>query len=248
MADINDINAAQTTKIVGADTDGTEQTPVRSSTQGSIQTIEVDDNGRKGFNYSSGEKGVAARILSANTSTIMDVTTDNAAFVKVDPRPLRNVIYRTTNLLNGTSKNMSVNGSGTPVNFQFVPTGSDIWFLESVGLFFIDPGTMDYNDFAGISGSLTNGLKLVIRSNGVEYEICNVVDNAQVVAFFNQYTSLGKSSSGIIDEDDSYTGHMKFDVPIKLNAATGDYVRFQVRDSFTSITGIESYAKLWRQI
>ena len=37
MADIDDINAAQTTKIVGAESDGTEQTPVRSSSDGELR-------------------------------------------------------------------------------------------------------------------------------------------------------------------------------------------------------------------
>ena len=38
MADISDINAAQTVKVVGADSTGVEQTPVQSTSDGELRT------------------------------------------------------------------------------------------------------------------------------------------------------------------------------------------------------------------
>jgi hypothetical protein len=206
MADINDINAAQTIKIVGSSSDGTEQTPVQSTIDGSIHN-------------------------------------------KTDPRPLKNVIYNCHNLLNGSSKFMNVNGSaGSPINFEFLPSGSDIWFLDSIVLFLMDPGSMDYDDFGAISGSLTNGLRIVVRSNGVEYEIANIKDNTELVSYFLDSTSFGKDSSGILDDDDSYVGAMHFKNPIRLDASQGDYVRIQVRDNLNNLTSLQSSIKIWRII
>lgn len=39
MADINDIQAAQTVKVVGSDGAGVEQTPVKSDTEGRLHTV-----------------------------------------------------------------------------------------------------------------------------------------------------------------------------------------------------------------
>lgn len=45
MADISDINSAQTVKIVGADVNGVEQTPVQSTANGAIHTNLRNDAG-----------------------------------------------------------------------------------------------------------------------------------------------------------------------------------------------------------
>lgn len=41
MADIQDINAAQSVKVIGASSDGTEQTPVQSNAQGEILASDI---------------------------------------------------------------------------------------------------------------------------------------------------------------------------------------------------------------
>ena len=45
MADINDINAAQTVKIVGSDSTGVEQTPVASSSDGQLKVQDLINSG-----------------------------------------------------------------------------------------------------------------------------------------------------------------------------------------------------------
>lgn len=45
MADIDDINAAQTVKVVGSDATGVEETPVSSTLNGDMQTADILDNG-----------------------------------------------------------------------------------------------------------------------------------------------------------------------------------------------------------
>jgi hypothetical protein len=45
MADIQDIDAAQTVKVVGSSTDGTEQTPVSSTPNGELKIADTHNNG-----------------------------------------------------------------------------------------------------------------------------------------------------------------------------------------------------------
>lgn len=254
MADISDINAAQTAKLVGASSDGTEQTPVKSSTAGSLQTIEVDDNGRKAFNYVSGEKAVAARILGQNSTNIMEVNTEGSAQVKLDPVPLFDVVYKDINLRNTAgSKLMAVNGSSTQQIYSFTPGASETWFVESVCLFIQDSGTTGPNEFGANGGlfgqtvSMTNGLVLEVRSKGVVYEVCNVSDNIDLALRFMSSYSQG-SGAAWFNNNDTWLGEMKLLKPIRLNGADGDYIRFRVRDNLSSIDYLQTTVKVWRKI
>lgn len=45
MADISDIDAAQSVKVIGATSDGTESSPVMSNPNGKIMSADISDNG-----------------------------------------------------------------------------------------------------------------------------------------------------------------------------------------------------------
>lgn len=45
MADLSDINSAQSVKVIGADSTGLEQTPVKSTANGDLAVVDLCDNG-----------------------------------------------------------------------------------------------------------------------------------------------------------------------------------------------------------
>jgi len=211
MADLTDVDAAQMTKITGASSDGTEQTPVQSTASGRLHTQN-----------------------------------------RIDPVPGQDVIYTIENVLRNGNKSMDVNGSVTPRDYDYTPPVGEVMYLENISFMFRDVGTMDTTDFGAIAGVLANGVQVLIRSKGTEYEITNIVDNMDVVSSFpSTFTPVSDNAGairGMLDEEDVYVGNMFFKTPIKLDNSTGDYVRFRIRDDIRGLNDFESRIKAWRII
>lgn len=66
------------------------------------------------------------------------------------------------------SKDMSVDGSTTPVKFRSTPQGSEVWHIERALIRVADnTAALEPQDFGAISGSLTNGCQFCIERDGV---------------------------------------------------------------------------------
>lgn len=156
-------------------------------------------------------------------------------------------IYKSTLLLNGSTSNMNVNGSVTPVNFDFSPSSGETWFLNSITILIADPGTPDINEFGAIGSTLTNGVDFLIRSNGTEYTIANFKNNAEITTFCS-HTRNWDGALGWLNEVDALTGSIYFKYPMTVKYSTSDYIRFKIRDNLTNISYFYANALMYRKI
>jgi hypothetical protein len=77
MADISDINAAQTVKIVGSDATGVEQTPVASTSNADLQVVDRANTSGVNGNITVGTSAVAARVGGSNLAVRKTLTITN---------------------------------------------------------------------------------------------------------------------------------------------------------------------------
>jgi len=197
-----------------------------------------------------------------NTVVTVNGATDNTPignvgdqvkiYASINPVPAQDVIYNVDNVLNGTNKSMDINGTNTPQNFYYTPTSGSTMFVESIMIMLEDGGTMDSGDFGAINGGLNNGVQILIKSKGVEYEICNLTDNMDIVTTFKSaFTPISDDQGnirGMLDEEDVYVGILKFKTPIRINDSDSDYVRFHIRDNCGPLKQFEARIKAWRVI
>lgn len=165
-------------------------------------------------------------------------------------RPQRkDVIYQSPFLLNSGSEDMNVDGSVTPLNFDFAPSLGETFFVKSLTFLILDTGTTDPGDFGAITGALTNGLQFLIRSSGTEYEITNLKTNADIeVSLIQGIGSLPGNPAGWMNNLDWRSGKIEFNIPIRLDGDTSDYVRFKVRDDLTGIGQMCAAILIFRKI
>lgn len=162
--------------------------------------------------------------------------------------PASLVVWKTAPLMNGSNKSMDVNGSSTSQAFRFTPAASEVWWIKSVSLFLIDSGSLDFNDFGSIGGGLSNGLQLNVRTNGTAYEIGNYTDNAELESGFYHGNGVVPGDDGWMDSTGWRSGSLVFDIPMKLDNATSDYIEFLVRDNITGLDQMCAQARLFREI
>lgn len=161
--------------------------------------------------------------------------------------PYKRVVYGFARPADGSGgHNMGVNGSSVNVNFTYAPTGSEIVYVESIEFQMLDPGTSNYDNFGGIA-ALTNGVQLIIKLAGTEYTLYNFQKNEEIAMLFSR-NPLIPPTSGFFEQSDAYMGTMDFNVPIQLNASTGDFIRFKIRDNLTNIQHMDSMIKYWKEI
>lgn len=164
----------------------------------------------------------------------------------VDPRPSQFVIYKNEFLLNAGSLSMTVNGSVTPVNFDFTPASGETWFITNLSIHFSDGNTPDPNDF-GDSAGLTNGIDIKARTNGTEYTIGNCKTNSCIALAFNQHT-FSIDAAAFLNASDVWLGSMNFEIPITLQNSTSDYFRVTIRDNLTAIDYLRMRIKGYRVV
>ena len=174
----------------------------------------------------------------------LKVATDASGDFTLSPMPSKKVIYKIVNLLNGSSKNMTVNGSTTPIDFDFAPAANEVFYLDSIAMFLADNGVANYDRFGIISGGLSNGIDILIKNNGSEQLVANIKDNADIIKFFDT-NFAPPGTGGFMDEDDLYSGRMNFEIPIKLDGANGDYVRVRIKDDLTEVDALEFAMRAW---
>lgn len=207
--------------------------------------------------HASGDTGVMALAVRNDTPSALagasgdyiPLTTDSSGNLRVvqSPSPAGVIVYKAGMLLNGSSGAQNVNGSGTPVDFDFTPGSGETWYLESLGFLIVDGTTPDPNEYGSLGSALTNGLQILMRVNGTEYEFTNIQINAHLTTLFTQSGSP-LTSLGWLNDADSFFGGLNFQQPIRLTNSTGDYVRFRVRDNLTGISHQYATYKAWRTV
>lgn len=66
MADLSDIQSAQSVKIIGSDVTGLETTPVKATTSGELRTDDIVDGGGVQGNISVSTTAIAVRVGGSN--------------------------------------------------------------------------------------------------------------------------------------------------------------------------------------
>jgi hypothetical protein len=102
-------------------------------------------------------------------------------------------IVKYEQLLNSGSKDLTVNGSVTPVVFSYSP-GSGTVRLTGISLILRDEGTTDLNKF-GVLSALTNGLLMQYSISSSDYTLANMKDNSDVANVFSDVQHFGNSAT-----------------------------------------------------
>lgn len=77
MADLNDIQAAQSVKIIGSNSSGVEQTPVESNANGKLNVVDISNNGGVNGAITVGTTAVIARVGGSNLANRISLTIFN---------------------------------------------------------------------------------------------------------------------------------------------------------------------------
>jgi len=134
----------------------------------------------------------------------------------------------------GGSKYLSVDGSGTPVNFDYTVPAGDIFYIQVLSFIMQDVGTNSLAKFGGLT-ALTNGVKIEMRIGGTTYLTTIIKTNAELITTFN--TGIGVENSLF---SATLAGNITFDSPIRMVGDDGDYLRVIIQDDLEDIGFFES--------
>ena len=150
-------------------------------------------------------------------------------------------------LTNGSNRNMAVDADPTAQTFSYTVPGGETWYMDSIGMLILDPGTMDVEDYGAIGGGLPPSQTTLVEFvlNGTTYTFANLSDNLDLTATFPE-TGYIATNARWLDEDDMYIGIRRFDKPITLRA--GDIVRAVIRDDIDAVEYHSMWITKWRTI
>ena len=195
------------------------------------------------------------KITGADENVFADVKTDsngnerlfvNASIVSGGPDGLV-TLPKITYLLDGSTKNMNVDGSVTPVVYEFAPSGTDIFFINGVSILILDPGKTEADKFGSIT-ALTNGLQLKVKTNGgTETEITNIQDNTDLTLTFNSDITLSNGAGdNWLNDKDWFKGTYQLDPIVQIDANQGDTIKIIVRDDLTEVKILRVLVHAWK--
>jgi len=133
------------------------------------------------------------------------------------------------NLLNGSSDDMIVDGSGTPVDFEYIPgSGKSVRIYEV--RFLISTGSMIFEnkDFFDRPITLPNGCLFTVKTGGTEYDLVNF-------RITEDFLRLPSSVGNFVN----FTGLsdlmvMSYPLNVLLEDSNSDFVRMRIRDDIES--------------
>ena len=149
--------------------------------------------------------------------------------------------------LNGGSNDMTVNGSGTPVDFTIPAQVEKEIFIEDLILDGQDNG-IKFGQFLGQNSALTNGVEVTIKSDNIETTFPIIYTTEDIK---NKWAALGGDGANFrIDVQagaDEVLGILRFVNPFIIRAqgtfTTDDFIRVRIRDNLTNITRFNFRAK-----
>jgi len=144
----------------------------------------------------------------------------------INPVPSQNTIEQIKFLLDGTTKNMNVDGSSVPVVYDFTPGAGEVFQIGSLCFYMGQAGGLASDKFENIS-ALTTGLLVEIQADGVLRTFSNLQSNADLGVIFFGGSSTGSKSS--------WEGAATFSTTTRIDGDQGDFVRATVRDDLGSV-------------
>jgi hypothetical protein len=222
MADLNDLQAAGSTKIVGSDATGVESNYQKVDSSGSAHVAVVGDDG------------------------LYKAKVDEHGRVAVDVIFLGS-IYKSFNLqLDGTgTEDMNVNGATTPQSFRFTPVTGEVYYVESISIIIEDNANASLTEFGALA-ALTNGIDFNVKSKGSAPELMvNLKTNAGILTKFSQDPFVERRSSGLTSVT-TIKGTIDLKNRIVLDGDQGDYIEAVVRDNITGLTTAKVSVEVWK--
>lgn len=203
----------------------------------------LDNTDRTSQFYTFPNAGLNALKLEFHTTDAISIT--NIFIPKL--RPVSAIMettvkyatsYKSPYLLNTGSQAMNVNGSITPVDFEYEITGSTTarWYRSFIDL---QDGTQNFDpeNFAAIT-ALTNGVDIIVVKDGVETVLENWKKNMDISMTMYNFDSPFKIGA--------YIGRwtINSDIGSPITLFPGDKIIARVRDNLTSIDAFRIRLKL----
>jgi len=143
-----------------------------------------------------------------------------------------------------TNKAMNIDGSVTPVLFEFRPGPTEIFIVEYISLLVIDPGTFLATEFGSLGIALTNGLLVRGQQDGAPHEITNLTTNADILQCFGGSlgsTGVGSGSNqGVFGTSDWLGGRYELRDEFVLFGDKDDFILIEVRDDLSDANFVQS--------
>jgi len=143
----------------------------------------------------------------------------------------------------GTTRDMNVDGSVTPQNFEFGVAAGQIAVLESFGFELQDAKGFGLNEFGNLGAALTNGLLIqMVESDGTLLADFTQGEPITTNAEMYQYSMrVGLEEWGA--GDDMLHGRITFDAVTgsSLVVSNGYKFRVVVQDNLTGLTKFHMY-------
>jgi len=149
--------------------------------------------------------------------------------------------------LNGGSNDMSINGSGTPVDFIIPAQFEREIFIEDLIIDGQDNG-IKFGQFLGQNSPLSNGIEITIKSDNIEttFPILQTTEDIK-----NKWAALGGNGANFrIDVQagaDEVLGILNFVNPFIIRAqgtfTTDDFIRVRIQDNLNNINRLNFRAK-----
>ena len=212
------------TKIIGLNSGGGETVLVdesADSTPYSDRTFRFSPAGFNGIKleFHTADPVGLTNFFIPKTQLVASRSLTSVSFVE-------NAVWRF--LENTGSRDMDVDGSGTPIDF--IAASSALSFLERSFIALKD-GTGDFvsTNFGSISGGLTNGVDVIIESDGVEYLLANWKTNYDIALSMYDFMSPFK--------DGAYIGRWTFskDTGQPYAMRPGDKFIIRINDNLTGL-------------
>ena len=169
-------------------------------------------------------KSIASGRDTNGTFRTLATTTTGALKVSLTPVAVTEIISGA--LSDGSTTNMVVDGSGTPVNFTFDADPTDDLVLNELRVVFV-PNVLrvDGSSFGSLSGPLTNGVRFAITADGTETVIATLQKTEDVLAL---------ASTSVATETGLPANDLLFLVVdlggITLVGGSSDKVEFRIQD------------------
>jgi hypothetical protein len=164
----------------------------------------------------------------------------------ISPKPSIAIVPYIKHLLNGSSWDQTVDGSSTPVNFDYAPSAGEVFYIEHIIFGLDDTGGADSEKY-GARTALTNGTQLIFKLDGTEYIASTMKNNGDILLTFN--FSIGFFENGSFGAfTNGFAAKFQMATNITLNGDDGDLVRIKVRDDLTGLTFQRAACQVWRQL
>jgi len=143
-----------------------------------------------------------------------------------------------------TNKDMTVDGSSTPVVFDHRPTGNEAFAVNYVTIFIVHDGAFLPGEFGSLGAALTNGIEIKCQQNGIPHTMTLILTNADILQCFGGAVGIAGPGTGanvgVFNTPDWLAGKYMLEDKIMLFGDTGDFIQIAVNDNLTGLDFLQS--------